>query len=471
MSSGEKYSVSGGRQSAQRDGGAQGRNPPRRPKLFSRQAGQIERPLAILDQIVLAVFLAYAVHVVIAPMDSQVVVEQGAMKVLDYGQLINGSYGQVAFLAYLGLRSLSVPAVYRALLNPLGGLAIFAVLSTAWSVEPLTTLHRAFDLVLCVLMPALLVATLGFERCLRTSWIVMCGILLVSVALALAGSDYALMKGHHVGLWRGVFDHKNTFAPFAATVAVLSFLMPVHIVPSALLRRGAGAIAVGAVLAAGSATSMVGLAVAGLAIALSKLCQRLGLSPFKTFVTMTGSIGGGGIAAFAIAAAILHFLGRSVTLTGRTGLWEAAMPFTLSHPFGYGYGLDGGEAVLNAVRLQSGWLVAPSLHSGYITLAMDLGWPAAIVFTLYLLSKVLILVWREKTTDSYILMAVGLAALNLSLAFSESAFGAYLNVTLIFIAMIGRTKRGFYVQQYLRIKPSPNASPATSRTGQRRHRG
>lgn len=430
--------------------------------LRRERRNKLSQVIAAMDLVVLAVFILYAVHVVVSPQDSQVIVEQGAMESTAYGQLINGSYGQVFFLLYAGVRSLSFPRAYFALLKPLGILSVFALLSTAWSIEPLTTLHRAFDLFLCVMMPAFLAQALGFSQCCRAVWITLSGIILLSVLMALAGIDYALMKGAHTGLWRGLFDHKNAFGPVAACLAILSFLMPVSVVRPRWLTLGMSGVALVAVAFAGSATTYIGLAIAAIAIALRKLCERLALSAATTFVTMVSVIGAGAAIAYVVAVAVLKFLGRSATLTGRTPLWEAAMPFTLKAPLGYGYGLGGGEDILNAVRIQSGWLVAPSLHSGYVTLAMDLGWVASVLFALFLLSKILILDKRSPQADNFMLMSAGLAALNLSLAFTESPFGAYLGAPLLLIMLADQSPRA------LSRRAARDASPATPAAAYRR---
>lgn len=418
--------------------------------------------VAFTDFVVLAVFILYAVHVVVSPQDSQVIVEQGAMDSTAYGQLINGSYGQVFFLLYAALRSLSFPRAYFALIKPLGILSVFALLSTAWSIEPLTTLHRAFDLFLCVMMPAFLVHARGFSQCCRAVWITLSGIILLSVLMALAGIDYALMKGAHTGLWRGLFDHKNAFAPVAACLAILSFLMPVSVVRPRWLTLGMTGVALVAVAFAGSATTYIGLAIAAIAIALRKLCERLSLSVVTTFIMMVGIISAGATIAYVVAVAVLKFLGRSATLTGRTPLWEAAMPYTLKAPVGYGYGLGGGEDILNAVRVEGGWLVAPSLHSGYVTLAMDLGWAASVLFALFLLSKILILDKRNPRMDNFMLMSAGFAALNLSLAFTESPFGAYLSAPLLLIMLADQAPRA------RSRRAAKEAAPATPAAAYRR---
>ena len=137
---------------------------------------RLSQLVASMDLVILAVFILYAVHVVVSPQDSQVLVEQHAMQSAAYGQLINGSYGQVFFLLYAAIRSLSFPRAYFALLRPLGILSVFALLSTAWSIEPLTTLHRAFDLFLCVMMPSFLVQALGFSQCCRAVWVTLSGV-------------------------------------------------------------------------------------------------------------------------------------------------------------------------------------------------------------------------------------------------------------------------------------------------------
>lgn len=406
---------------------------------------------SILDHVTLILFLVYAAHVVVSPLDGQVV---GARRLSDsYGQLINGSYGQLYFIAYLIVRAEFVLGTLRVFLSPLGLIAGLAMLSTAWSIDPVTTLHRAGDLLLCLLLPAVLMRGLGYEACLRVTWFTFAAILLLSVALAVAGNDYGLMGGVHAGLWRGLFDHKNSFGPFAGIVAIFSFLAPPAITRFTWLGRGVGAIALVALVLANSATAIVAIALAAVIMFQIYLCQRARFSATKTFIVMSSCMAAGGAIAAGVTTAALKMLDRNATLTGRTGLWEGALPYTWAHPLGFGYGLGGGEMVLNAARQSSKWYDAPSLHSGYITLAVDLGWPAVVMFAAFLFSRVTMVsgvsgvaggsgvLGEQSRSDRYLLMAAGLATMNLSLAATESPFGPYLNAALLMVVMFGYAAR------------------------------
>jgi O-antigen ligase len=390
-----------------------------------------------LDHLCWIAFILYAARVLVQPRDGQIVAEMGAAAISQYKQLIPGSIGQVAFALYALLRAHVVIRALGAFVSVVGALALMALLSAAWSISPVDTLHRGFDLLLCVLFPALFVRLLGFEQCVRVAWLTLSAVLLVSAALAAAGSDYAIMHGQHEGHWRGLFVHKNAFGPFALCVFIFSLFLPAAVTRATIAARAVAAVALPCVVMSSSATALVALPIA--------VAAALAVRFFIRSAMPTGLILGielGGLAAvaasgFGIARLVFNATGRDFTFTGRLGMWQAALPYSFAAPFGYGYGLGGGAEVLAAAR-RAGYAAAPSLHSGYITMALDLGWPAVAVFALFLLSRVMLVRRRERAIGPYAVVAAGLAMANLCAAVTESDFGAYLGTPLLLIMLMAQ---------------------------------
>ncbi|WP_336966288.1 O-antigen ligase family protein [Sphingobium aquiterrae] len=413
----------------------------------------------IIDHLAFVAFLIYAMHVLVSPLDGQVIAQMGMAHSGYYGQLITGKVGQVIFLLYLALRADVVLKILPAFLSVLGGLAVLAILSTAWSIAPLDTIHHAGDLFFCVLFPALFVRLFGFERTLWLTWITLSAILLVSALLAAAGSEYALMGGLHEGRWRGLFQHKNAFAPFALCVGLFSGTLPASVVRVPWLAHLVAALAVLCILMSDSATTIIALPLAIAAAVAVHFFLRSMLAPFLIFVIELAGIAATAVASYGIAVIVFGALGRQMNFTGRSKMWDAALPYSFDAPLGYGYGTGGGMTVLNAAR-RAGFAVAPSLHSGYLTMAMDLGWLAVGIFALFLVSKFMLIGARERAMGRYAVMAAAIAMANICFAITESDYGAYLGPPLFLIMLLSHapTPRGASVFTAIdRHKPGKRA--------------
>jgi O-antigen ligase len=87
---------------------------------------------------------------------------------------------------------------------------------------------------------------------------------------------------------------------------------------------------------------------------------------------------------------ILDVLGRDVTLTGRTPLWDILIPMGLKKPFGYGFGAFwlGWKGPSAIVWSKVAWMPTMA-HNGFIDLWLDIGFPGVILGGLLLIISLL----------------------------------------------------------------------------------
>lgn len=333
-------------------------------------------------------FLAYSTHVLFSAIDGQSFLELYGYNDGSYGQIVSSSWGQVLLVAYVGARARTIIANLRKMEPFLVLLCVFAVYSCTWSIDGLTTLHRAADLALAVVFPFLALEDFGTKGAIRLTWFFGSALLILSCVLALTGSRYAVMSGGYEGIWRGLFGHKNEFGRFAACLALFTFACAAHLAVSRRVRVLIGAIAVVATIKSESASALVALAMAGLVGTGVYFLRRAPITGIGRYVFALLLLATTASIASEVSGFLLSAVGRDSTLTGRTELWEGALPFVYAAPFGYGYGLSGGQEVLDGMRRASGWLIAPSTHNGYIAMALDFGWLLAGGYVVWLAAKI-----------------------------------------------------------------------------------
>lgn len=266
----------------------------------------------------------------------------------------------------------------------LAALVLWALLSTVWSVEPGVSGRRAVAFAAYSLLGvAMAVRWSGRELVERFLWL---GLVLLAVSLLfqLALPRLATMSD---GAWRGAFAHKNVLGQMACfTILVLLIGLRHRLLARPLLLL-ALALAFLFLLLGRSATSLVAtLTLAGAFLLLGRgLVPPLAKAAIVAFAT----------ASLALAALwvlldperAVELLGRDSTLTGRLPLWELVLSRIAERPWlGHGFhALFAVPAFADYVLLTLGW-DAPNAHSGYLEVALGLGW-IGLALTLLLLAQ------------------------------------------------------------------------------------
>lgn len=267
-------------------------------------------------------------------------------------------------------------------------LIALAFASTLWSIDSGATLRRSVWLAL----------TMGFGLYLawRYEWkdlvsvVAAAFVVLVlgSLVLGLVAPGIGRMTFEHPGAWSGLWTHKNTLGGIMA-LGVAACTSAAILDPSRRtlwICTALGAFAL--VLLSTSKTALLA-SLLGLAVIAGGMIVRRGLLPAIVLCAsaLAVIILGASIVLMA-PELIVAALGRDLTLTGRTEIWEASARFVEARPwFGYGYYAfwlpDNGPAYW--VREAVAWQVA-SAHSSWLELALGLGRIGVVVFALQLLA-------------------------------------------------------------------------------------
>lgn len=261
------------------------------------------------------------------------------------------------------------------------GLSCLAVVSCAWSLDPMFTLRRGIIIVATTVFSVYIASCFDWEEQLN--------MLVWMTAVAVVGSyvfivalpAYGLSHDAHSGDWKGLFPHKNLLGrQMAFAVVLLSFV------------RTARLPTLGRVLLILAAAVLLVMSGSASAIGSALVCFLLWpiLSVFRVRSKRTLPLWLALLPTLALAAVIMiinysffiGLLGRDQTLTGRTTLWAAVIAAIKQRPWlGYGYASFWTLANPDLVRVtaQAGWK-AVHAHNGYLDLGLDLGLVGLLVF-------------------------------------------------------------------------------------------
>jgi exopolysaccharide production protein ExoQ len=299
--------------------------------------------------------------------------EEGAT-VLDgdpFSQAIHGAiYGVALVLLLRG------GGGYNALAQlplALWALVTLVVFSASWSDDPGLTARRGGALLGTTAVGLYFGLRYQLEEQLR----LIVGVLAFAAALSVlfaVGTSVGIMEGAHDGAWRGVFMHKNVLGRMMALLAVASL--------TRALAGGLNPVA-WACFAAGTVLVVFSESRTALAVYLGALAAFPVLRTVRIRYTLAvpillatlSTVFGGLLWAMNELDGISSAVGRDITLTGRTFLWQSSAELLLERPWlGYGYaafwrGWDGPSAAVWSATL---WQ-PPHAHNGMLDLGLDLG--------------------------------------------------------------------------------------------------
>ncbi len=268
---------------------------------------------------------------------------------------------------------------YRIMLLSLKGgwpfllVALFAILSTVWSVDTGTTLRRGLVLLTTTAFGIYLGGRYTMQQLQKLLCQFFLGLILASVILAAVLPQYAI-DTFHGNAFRGITEHKNLLGEDMGVFLLLSITYPfrskwgsrqVTCLLLAALMLGASR--------AGTALLAAVITVTILPFLLVIRAKKRQIPAFgvAALVVLTSL----GYAASQLSSSILDLLGKDSTLTGRAAIWSGAWQAVSRRPLlGYGYdafwqGLYGSSLEIVA---SVGWLV-PHSHNGYLESLLGLG--------------------------------------------------------------------------------------------------
>ncbi|MBD1857348.1 MULTISPECIES: O-antigen ligase family protein [Leptolyngbya] len=255
-------------------------------------------------------------------------------------------------------------------------LPLLATLSTQWSEVPDLSLRRGLLLVGATLVGVYWSIRYPLMTILR--WIGWgFGFAAVgSVVFTLAFPAFGMGIDEHAGAWQGMFAQKNALSRAMILAFMTYFCLVLDRQRPRWLWWSGIAIAFALILLS---TSKSGLLILGTVVACIPLFRALktGSAPRALLWVLVALLTTSCISLVVIANAelIVAALGRDLTLTGRTGIWEVLSSKIAARPWlGYGYkgfwlDMDGESSDV----WYATFFMSPNGHNGYLDLVLDLG--------------------------------------------------------------------------------------------------
>ncbi len=346
-------------------------------------------------------------------------------------------------------------------------LAVLAIVSTVWSIDPELSFRRGIAVLVTTAMGVYMAARFDWMTALRLLAVVWLCLMLASFVAGVAAPGFAVMSEVHPGAWMGGWGEKNALGGHAARAsflfAFLAWRDPDH-------RRAwliGLTVALALVLLSRSATSLLG-AMLGLGVIVAAWWMLKGRRHALALVYV--SVAGLGLLVLIYATApgiLLGLIGKDETLTGRTDIWVELLSAIEQKPtLGYGYlafwGLDSEPRYW--LEKAVAWN-APSGHNGWLDLAISLGLVGVAIFVI----EAVITVWRSVALalrSPAGVFAIGFLAQFMLFAMSESiilAQNSILWATFAFVsAKLALGREVASVQSQTPQSAAPSVGPAST---------
>ncbi|MAT34532.1 MAG: polymerase [Ponticaulis sp.] len=299
-----------------------------------------------------------------------------------------GAFLRFLWLPIYGYAAVAMCAKWRDFLSiffrspALLALALMAVASAAWSIDPSTSFRRGIAILFTTFFGFYLATSLTWKELIRLMGVVW---LILAVGNMLAGAlvpSFGVMHEIHPGAWRGLWFEKNAMGGnFARACFLFGFLLMVDKDRRRVWGFGLFASVV-LVLMSTSKTSLLGMML-GFGMIVMYLWMKQGrMVTVATLWLVTTACLSVFMLIVVAPEVLVGLIGRDLTLTGRTDIWAVLFTLVDERPLlGYGYGAFWGEysTPANRVRMATEWLV-PTAHNGIIEIVLALGWIGAGLF-------------------------------------------------------------------------------------------
>lgn len=337
-------------------------------------------------------------------------------------------------------------------------LAILAMISALWSINPELSFRRGTAVFATTLLGLYLAARYDWIAALRLLACVWFCLVAASFIAGVIAPRFA-MSEVHPGAWMGGWSEKNALGGHAARAAFLFAFLAWRDAAPRKWWLGGLALSLALVLFSKSATALLAAAL-GLGILGAAWWMLKGRRWSLALAWGGASILGLLVIVYLTAPGLmLGLLGKDETLTGRTDIWAELLAAIDRKPaLGYGYLAFWGPDSEPRYWLQRAvdWQ-APSGHNGWLDLAISLGLIGVAIF----LIDLIVSLWRAgrlSLASPTGVFAIGFLAQVLLFSMSESIFLAQNSIlwaTYVFVA----AKLGLSVRAAQSITPL-NAAPS-----------
>ncbi len=261
-------------------------------------------------------------------------------------------------------------------------LALLAIASSLWSLDPSVTLRRSIPFALAGLLGVYFAARFPPARQMAILRLTLVFLALATVVFAvfLPGIGLDHTPGHTAD-WQGVFTQKNA----CGRIMVLASAVILFGGRVTLRRLGELALFVFVLILSGSRGAWIIEGALVLLWLLVRFCGRCG-PRWRLVVAVASPAGALGCAAlvFVNYPRLAPLFGRDLTLSGRTAIWAQVLGNIARHPW-LGYGYDAFWRGMQGPSLQissSVHFVVVHAHNGFLEIALELGAAGLLLFFL-----------------------------------------------------------------------------------------
>ena len=266
-------------------------------------------------------------------------------------------------------------------------LAAYGIASSLWAQQSSSALLYSVLSAFGIMIGVYIGSRYSIEQIIHCVAIALAMAMVSSLLLVLLLPSHGIMQVAEPGTWDGAFRHKNQLGAMAI-LALLTFYVKVSTTTGIQNKTWWALIAITIVLIIGSQATTA-LIASGIMIFFHILRPLIRMVDILD-IAITGLVM---ICAAMIAIPlliiflpeILEFVGKDITLTGRTNLWHLGFQAFLESPlFGYGFDafwLDTSQHGGQRLRLMADW-DAPHAHNSWLQLGLDLGLVGIFLFTI-----------------------------------------------------------------------------------------
>jgi O-antigen ligase len=298
--------------------------------------------------------------------------------------LINGLF--LAFCLYGTARLMFLRAAAALFAEPAYlALLLFALVTVTLSVSPANSLGM-------VRTAALFFGACVFLRyrfspkSMFALFAAVMGALMVLSLLAAIATPLGVMSGFDYGRWRGVFNHKNTLGENAAVTLLAAGGL---YLTGSLHRYWLGLVAAVSAIClvmSGSATSLAAVAISAVVFLMAFSIVQLRILRDQAWLLLLTLVAVLALGGYAIIEVMAASLGRDMTFTGRTEIWEQFLHFAQQRPWcGWGWvTISTTDTMLPIIRQTLGLPFIQTPHNGYLSLLVEMGIIGLALFAIWL---------------------------------------------------------------------------------------
>ncbi len=303
---------------------------------------------------------------------------------------------------------------YRLLIEPLLNNKVLVIValclfSVVLSGDLKSTVKFTITVLVLSLFPYLYYKEFGRERLVMALARFVVAMCFINLAYTFALPHHGIMAGDHAGAWRGMFIHKNNAGPFfAIAFFCLLFRLQYPGYRNRLYHYMALAIALLFVALSKSTTAYVVFCMM-FGLYLSLLLVLRSESRLTRIAFIVGVLSAGLFtvifAGDLLAQIFFQLTGKDMTFTGRTGIWDGLIALSMERPFlGYGLGTAQDASFVQQIFLGL-YFAAATTHNAYLDLVINIGYPGAILFSLWVLQRFFQILTRPFAGKEQILFA------------------------------------------------------------------